>query len=231
MSGASRSSSRSGPKPAGRRSAAQMTRRRLLRAGRRAFARRGLAGVNLRDHILRPARVSVGSFYHQFEDKTDLLLAILREHGEEVRRRLEAEREGDPAVSLAELVARTYRAVLALATDHPELWRIGSRERASGDPRVRRLLRAERELWIRWLREEQRRLAAASGLRLDVERVSVYVLGLAGTLVEARLGEGRRGGDGGLDALVRFSVGGALALRAPSARRRGAARPARTARR
>src|SRR5262245_19436080 len=65
-----------------RREAGALTRRKLLDVGRRAFARKGHAGTNLRDDILVPAGISVGSFYHQFRDKTDLFLAILRDYSE-----------------------------------------------------------------------------------------------------------------------------------------------------
>src|SRR4051812_26345247 len=58
------------------------TRARLLAVGRRVFARKGHAGTNLKEDVLVPARVSVGSFYHQFRDKTDLLLAILEDHSQ-----------------------------------------------------------------------------------------------------------------------------------------------------
>ncbi len=63
------------------------TRQRLLAAGRSAFARKGLAGVNLKRDLLEPAGISVGSFYHQFKDKTELLLAILAEHSAAQRER------------------------------------------------------------------------------------------------------------------------------------------------
>src|SRR5258705_7741550 len=69
-------------RPESRSESRAQTRRRLLAVGRRAFARKGHAGVNLRDDILVPAGVSVGSFYHQFRDKTDLFLEILRHYTE-----------------------------------------------------------------------------------------------------------------------------------------------------
>lgn len=63
------------PRPGSR----ERTRKRLLDAGRRAFARAGPGGANLKEDILVPAGVSVGSFYHQFRDKTELFVAVLEE--------------------------------------------------------------------------------------------------------------------------------------------------------
>lgn len=55
------------------------TRRKLLDAGFEAFAAKGHDGVNLVEDVLEPAGISIGSFYHQFADKTELLREILAE--------------------------------------------------------------------------------------------------------------------------------------------------------
>jgi AcrR family transcriptional regulator len=196
-----------------RRVRAEATRRRLLRAGRRAFARRGLAGANLRDDILRPARVSVGSFYHQFGDKTELLLEILREQGVGVRRRLARIREGSPPSSFAELSKRSHRLVLELAEASPEVWRIQARERWCDEVRVRRFLRAERRLLSDWLCDEQRRLPGRTRARAQRERLSEYLLGLATARADSHLELPKRARESaGLDALVRFTAAGAEGL-------------------
>ena len=79
------------PLPGARRGSAEATRERLIEAGRRAFARKGLAGTKLTQDILEPAGVSVGSFYHQFKDKTDLMLAIFEQHTDNMRALLRRE--------------------------------------------------------------------------------------------------------------------------------------------
>ncbi len=204
-----------------RRAAAEATRRRLLRAGRRAFARRGLAGANLRDDILAPAGVSVGSFYHQFEDKTELLLAILREQREIVRRRLELLRSAKPPRSFAQLAERAFCLFLELAEASPDVWRIQARERWSHDRRVRRLLRAERRRQLDWLCEEQARLAGRRESRVDRAQLAEYLLGLAGARADTRLALPRHARLEPELGLVRFATGGARALaRPPVARRR-----------
>ena len=155
-----------------------MTRRRLLRAGRRAFARRGLAGANLREDILAPARVSVGSFYHQFEDKTELLLEILREQAQAAARVRGELCEAPPPRDFAEVAERGLGALLAVARADPEAWRVLRRERWCHDARVRRFLATERGRWRAWLCEEQRRAPGRSRPRARRERLADYLLGL-----------------------------------------------------
>ena len=205
--------------PKRRRPGAEATRRRLLRAGRRAFSRRGLAGANLREEILRPARVSVGSFYHQFIDKTDLLLQILQEHAAAVRRQ-RAKALPVPARSFEALAAHAYGLILSLAEADPDLWRIQARERWSDAPRIRRFLRDERQCWIDWLCEEQKRLPGRSRARARRERLSGYLLGLAGASADARLELPRRErGGSGIEALARFTAAGAAGPRPVEQRR------------
>ena len=64
------------------------TRQRILDAARIAFAAKGHDAVNLRSDILEPAGVRVGSFYHQFTDKTALLVELLRDASVERRRQV-----------------------------------------------------------------------------------------------------------------------------------------------
>lgn len=58
------------------------TRRRLLEAAGRVFARRGFHGASV-DEIAAEAGYSTGALYHQFRGKNDLFLAMLDQHREE----------------------------------------------------------------------------------------------------------------------------------------------------
>ena len=114
------------------RPSAAETRRRLLAAGRTAFARKGLDGTNLRDDILAPAGVSVGSFYHQFRDKTELLLAILLEDSAAFRARLHQIHTPAPGRTFADIARASYAFVFDLAEQHADLMRLRRRESESG---------------------------------------------------------------------------------------------------
>src|SRR5215510_4284224 len=115
-----------------RREAGEQTRRKLLQTGRRAFARKGHAGTNLRDDILVPAGVSVGSFYHQFRDKTDLFLAILRDHSTTFLALLHRAHTPVPHDVTPEEVARqSYATCFRIAEENEDVFRIMLRERES----------------------------------------------------------------------------------------------------
>jgi TetR/AcrR family fatty acid metabolism transcriptional regulator len=98
------------------------TRRRLLEAGTKLFARRGLAGTRATD-ISREANVAVGTLYLHFTDKEELLREILFQGFGEihavVRRIAETEYS-----TVRESVRAHAEALVGYAAEHPALLQI-----------------------------------------------------------------------------------------------------------
>jgi len=124
------------------------TRARLLEAGRTAFSLRGHDAVNLTSDILEPAGVSVGSFYHQFADKTELLVAVLDQAAKERENLTVLLELGDSArSSLEENLAQAVERFFVSLDDAGSLWRIQVRERNNTDPRIRERILEGRRAW------------------------------------------------------------------------------------
>lgn len=194
----------------------EQTRRRLLQVGREAFARNGHAGTNLKQDILGPARVSVGSFYHQFKDKTDLLVAILREHSETFRAMIQNgnRRERDQPAAVAR---HGYELVFRVAEENEDLFRIMARERESTDPRVRAYLRENYQLWVGSLADDYRQIGHISddengSTTLAAELVMSLTLGALLTYLEGTLAERAAKRERLIDGLVKFTLGGVAVL-------------------
>lgn len=199
---------KTGPAP----SRAQATRARLLDAGRRAFAEKGLDGAKLREDILDPAGISVGSFYHQFRDKTDLLFAILRDDTELFRVRLTQAHTPAPGRTLHDICRDSYGATLDMAELQEDFLRIQLRERNATDPRVREFLREQRERWMENIALEYQRIAAANGWRIDAalaaELTVALSTGIVASYLELPRARRRRERARMLEAMCRFTLGG-----------------------
>ena len=169
-----------------RQARSRATREHLLAAARRAFAEHGHDGVNLRVHVLEPAGVGVGSFYHQFADKTDLLITLLDEAAEDRRRAV----VDDPAVVAGrppqEVLGEGFARLLADIDASEDLWRIQIRERANPDPRIRRRVGGGPEAWRGDLAATLR--ATTGAPEAEVARAADLLLslgvGLAATYLE-----------------------------------------------
>jgi AcrR family transcriptional regulator len=209
---------RPGTAPAApRASSREQTRARLLAVGRRVFARKGHAGANLKEDILVPARVSVGSFYHQFRDKTDLLLAILEDHSQTFLAMIQEAHRPREESEPGEIARHSFETVFRIAERNDDLFRIMVRERESEDPRVRTYLRDNHRRWIESLADDYRRagLESAEGsdaLPLAAELITATTIGTVLNYLD--LPEPERAHRRGplIDGLVRFTIGGLVAL-------------------
>jgi AcrR family transcriptional regulator len=199
-----------------RRPGAEATRRRLLEAGRRAFARRGLSGTNLKRDILKPAGVAVGSFYHQFPNKTDLLLAILEEDFHDLEAALQRAQEPRPGRSLLDITRDSYTATFDLVDRHPDTMRILFRESAVDDPRVQSFAHREQRRWIEILTHNFQRIAAADHetpqIALAAELISVLTNGAIAHYLGLPEQERVAARERLVDGLVRLTLGGVPAL-------------------
>jgi AcrR family transcriptional regulator len=195
-----------------RRRDAEQTRSQLLKAGRRAFSRRGLAGTSLTEDILAPAGVSPGSFYHQFDDKADLLIALLEEHAGAFRTRLSELLVPGPGTDFEEIARRAYEFVFDVADEEGELLRIQHYERRSADARVARYLARNLEQWVQVLSDACERLSPTLPRKIDERLAGELIVKLGLVVVDDYLDLPRAKRPAArerlLDGLVRFSVAG-----------------------
>ena len=179
-----------------------------------AFAEKGHDGVSLHRDVLAPAGVSNGSFYHQFADKTQLLVAVLEEAADAGRFVLAQSTRVGPTDDPVAVAERAFDAWFTMVDGAEDLFRIQLHERDNPDQRVRELVRSIRTSWVATIADRLAGPTAAPGA--DHERAARLIAALAnGVVIEylATAPEARARTRAELMALLpRFVVGGVAGL-------------------
>lgn len=124
------------------------TRLALLEAGLAAFAEKSHDLVSLARDVLEPAGVSAGSFYHQFSDKTALLVAVLDEHEWTVRRNVAFAAGEGRQTSPEDAIRQGFQQYFDDLDANERAWRVLGNCRDSTEPRVRAAVERARNDWV-----------------------------------------------------------------------------------
>lgn len=115
---------------------------------KQAFAARGFEATNLTEHILAPAGVSVGSFYHQFANKREVLMEIFATTISERRSVVSGRIQAPGATGLGDSYRSAIEALLDDVERDPLVWQIQWREYENPDPEIHAAALIGVDVWI-----------------------------------------------------------------------------------
>src|SRR3954464_6271217 len=96
-------------------------RAKLLAAGRKVFAEKGVGAATARD-IVRETDLATGTFYNYFDDKDEVFRALISEHAEKARRVARAQRRKSGPVG--ERLHGAYRGYFELVLEDRETFEV-----------------------------------------------------------------------------------------------------------
>ncbi len=153
-----------------------------MEAGVKAFAAKGHDGVNLAKDILDPVGISVGSFYHQFGNKTDLLLAIIDLATAMAEARFYESLPEDGAGMDLDAVSELWEAYLSMVDRREDIVTIQLRETHSPHPEIADAIKKLTDVRLRIVAARYEKIARA-GVTVDADAMAEMVAALAvGTL-------------------------------------------------
>ena len=97
-------------------------RAKLLAAGRKVFAEKGVGAATARD-IVRETDLATGTFYNYFEDKDEVFRALISDHAEKARRIARAERR-KAGNTVEQRVNGAYRGYFELVLEEREMFEV-----------------------------------------------------------------------------------------------------------
>ncbi|MDQ7029791.1 MAG: TetR family transcriptional regulator [Ardenticatenia bacterium] len=113
-------------------------RERIIQEATRLFVTHGYHGISMRE-IAKVVGVSKAGLYYHFQDKQELLLAILTDSLEHIERLIqEARQEGTTA---REQIGQAMQAIFSLAPERRAIIRLASQEMAHLNPTTRAAFR------------------------------------------------------------------------------------------
>jgi AcrR family transcriptional regulator len=195
-------------------SVAATTRQRIIEAATVAFAAKGYADTKVSSDVLRPAGISVGSFYHQFADKQELFAAVVEESATAAQRALGDTARRHATDDQRDRATATWRATLEMIDAFEPLYRIHLRERLNRDPAVATPLQAVKDTWAAALASAYRREALPDGFPIEAatEQVMALSLGITQLYLDRDPTERLAERDALAERLAAFTVGGMIGL-------------------
>ncbi len=188
---------------------ARATRLRVLLQAEIVFAELGYGATSLTSDILEPAGVSVGSFYHQFENKREVLFELIAWRIEE-RKRSILDRIALLDHDIEATLRAFFGALLDDIRDRPAVWALQIGSMMSPDPAIRTFARVGVGNWEEFIADVFARGTGAS--RRDVLGATRIVLmsftGVIMQFMHLSADEQVVFRDRYLDSITGFSVGG-----------------------